>query len=496
MSLSGFLDYNEPLIDAVHRVLRAVRSTLRNYDYALLEPPVIDPADAFIERSGEAIRERMYLFEDEAGQNLCLRPEMTIPVSRALLRTGWRGEDAARIGYSGPVFRRDVDGPGGFKQFLQAGAECFGPGPRAYNEAEIVAMAISMLHGSGIKAARVRFGDVRLISRLMDRIGLPSHARRDANWLSGQIAAWRNHALTERGIEQQAGARADLEFIRILKDLGTERATALISRFLQISGISVVGARPLEAIVERLTAQLSATIPPLPDAIWQEISALLALKAPAKEALGRIAQAGASIGFETADILHDFRHRFDVMGAAGLDLDTMTIEPGFLRAIEYYTGFVFEVAAEADGQPAQLAGGGRYDALMSQLGGGVSSPAVGFALHTERVMRAADPSVFAKGSLAHGHPDVIVVAGPDADSMQCMQALQHLRQAGFRSSIAHRDPGPKQAAHATLFLENNGTIRQRDERSGAVTSVTLDELSRMAPPARPSLGAEARGQRP
>ena len=48
--------------------------------YARIEPPVLQPADVFIDLSGEDIRRRMFVTQDAAGAELCLRPEYTIPV--------------------------------------------------------------------------------------------------------------------------------------------------------------------------------------------------------------------------------------------------------------------------------------------------------------------------------------------------------------------------------------------------------------------------------
>jgi ATP phosphoribosyltransferase regulatory subunit len=56
--------------------------------------------------------------------------------------------------------------------------------------------------------------------------------------------------------------------------------------------------------------------------------------------------------------------------------------------MEYYTGFVFELwARDAEG-PVQIAGGGRYDTLLEQLGAKRATPAIGFVIRTERVLAA------------------------------------------------------------------------------------------------------------
>ncbi len=63
----------------------------------------------------------------------------------------------------------------------------------------------------------------------------------------------------------------------------------------------------------------------------------------------------------------------------------MTVEAGFARGLEYYTGIIFEVnVPEMD---KALAGGGRYDRLIA-LFGGESTPAVGVAHGIDRIMLA------------------------------------------------------------------------------------------------------------
>jgi ATP phosphoribosyltransferase regulatory subunit len=60
----------------------------------------------------------------------------------------------------------------------------------------------------------------------------------------------------------------------------------------------------------------------------------------------------------------------------------------FGRNLEYYTGFVFEVVAPALGPRSPVAGGGRYDSLLSEVGAPAPVPAVGASIHTERLLAA------------------------------------------------------------------------------------------------------------
>ncbi len=63
-----------------------------------------------------------------------------------------------------------------------------------------------------------------------------------------------------------------------------------------------------------------------------------------------------------------------------------TIDPHIVRGLDYYTGTVFEVKTEALGAQDAVAAGGRYDNLVSDLGGPEDIGAVGFSLGTERLI--------------------------------------------------------------------------------------------------------------
>src|SRR6185436_2918001 len=73
--------------------------------YRRVLPALIQPAEPFLDLSGEDIRQRMFLTTDRRGKELCLRPDFTIAVSRDYLGSAEAGR-AAGFCYLGPVFRQ------------------------------------------------------------------------------------------------------------------------------------------------------------------------------------------------------------------------------------------------------------------------------------------------------------------------------------------------------------------------------------------------------
>ena len=76
-----------------------------------------------------------------------------------------------------------------------------------------------------------------------------------------------------------------------------------------------------------------------------------------------------------------FEKRLAALEEQGLNPRRFSFSANFGREIEYYTGFVFQIEAAG----VAVAGGGRYDDMLSDLGAASRIPAFGFAIHTERL---------------------------------------------------------------------------------------------------------------
>ena len=88
------------------------------FDY--IAPDIIQPADIFLERSGEDIRARTFVFTDPAGAEMCLRPDLTVPACRYHLSHAEKPDEEAKYCYLGSAFRFPNEhlSP---QEFLQAG---------------------------------------------------------------------------------------------------------------------------------------------------------------------------------------------------------------------------------------------------------------------------------------------------------------------------------------------------------------------------------------
>src|SRR6185369_13585202 len=136
--------------------------------YRRVAPPILQPAEPFLDLSGEEIRKRIYLTADADGRELCLRPDLTIPVSRDYLASPAAGSSQGFC-YLGLL-------PA---EIVQAGIESFGRSDKAAADAEMLALGLDATAHYGIAEPEIRMGDVGLFASLVAALDLaPAWKRR------------------------------------------------------------------------------------------------------------------------------------------------------------------------------------------------------------------------------------------------------------------------------------------------------------------------------
>ena len=131
-----------------------------------IEPPILHAAAIFLDMSGEEVRRRLFLTADAAGEELCLRPEYTIPVCRAYLGSDKAGK-IAEYSYLGPVFRARAGQVG---EQTQTGLESFGRPDTEAADAEVFSLAMEAATAAGGGALAARLGDAGLFDAMLDSL--------------------------------------------------------------------------------------------------------------------------------------------------------------------------------------------------------------------------------------------------------------------------------------------------------------------------------------
>jgi len=351
--------------------------------YVRVSPTILQPAEPFFDLSGEDMRRHMYLVTDSAGREFCLRPDLTIPVARHYLASSTAPRPAGFC-YFGPVFRDHGEAGA---EFLQAGIESFGRTDTAAADAEALALGLRATDHYGFGNPDIMTGDVALFTALIEALALAP------TWKRRLLKAFNRKATvgTERtGVPNHGGSGEYQGVLAALANANPKAAHALVTDLLSIAGIRAVGGRTVSEIADRFVeqAELGAS-----NALSREtrdlIERFLAIAGGPRESAAALRTLAAEAKLSLDPALDLFESRTEHLARHGVDLRRIRFATAFGRAVDYYTGFVFELHDPAGRVAGQLVAGGRYDALLTRLGSAQPIPAVGFAAWIDRLAALA-----------------------------------------------------------------------------------------------------------
>jgi histidyl-tRNA synthetase len=401
--------------ETVNNLVAAIQREMALYGYQLIETPIIAPADLFLTRAGDQIINKLFTFERH-GQQLALRPEFT---AEAAYRYTQQDTAIVRWQFTGSVFEDNSQNFLRDYQRLSIGAELIGmSGPAA--DAEIMSLAAYGLIKQDLQRWTLVIGHTGLMRHLLARFQLDTRTERfllsRINMLHEQgklvVLEAFDRALLDGSTPHLPAANADAH----LSEIAEVSTHDMLGILLDVSQRSMtMGGRTQQDIARRLLQKRRrlAERQQVIDALdflemWGQISA------PPDQAFGSIASMIDPDDTLASKLLDDWRNAVQLLIAYGIDLDQVVIRPHLSRNWDYYTGIVFELHAD---NGVHLGGGGRYDELITLVGGEGATPAVGFAYYVDQVL-----SCIPNSSTAHPEPIIILV---NQGNQEIAAALAH-----------------------------------------------------------------------
>ncbi|HLD18106.1 MAG TPA: histidine--tRNA ligase [Patescibacteria group bacterium] len=137
------------------QVLRnAVREMAEAYGFERIDLPILEHEELFVRTVGkqtDIIEKEMYAFEDQGGERVVLRPEMTASAARAYVNHGMLNlPQPVKLYYVGPNFRYERPQAGRYRQHYQIGFEVFGSG-ESVMDAQLMVMVFHLLKSVGVE---------------------------------------------------------------------------------------------------------------------------------------------------------------------------------------------------------------------------------------------------------------------------------------------------------------------------------------------------------
>ncbi len=162
-----------------------------------------------------------------------------------------------------------------------------------------------------------------------------------------------------------------------------------------------------------------------------------------------------------------------------------TLNPHIVRGLDYYTRTVFEFVSGDIGAQATVCGGGRYDGLVSQMGG-PKTPALGFAMGIERLMLCLENT---QAELPNAKKcDLYIASMGDAAALKASALCTALRGDGFSAQTDICGRGLKAqmkfadkigALYSTVIGDNEIECNKctlKNMNSGETKEVSFDDL--------------------
>ena len=160
--IKGTYDILPPESKKWNTAISVLQSLSEQFGYEEIKTPIIENIDLFKQNIGYEtdVSKEMFSWEDSSGNQLVLKPEMTAPVVRAYIESGFfRSKPLCKLFYIDALFRREKPQKGRQRQFHQFGIEALGSS-EVEQDVEVILLATKILCHLGITNTTLQINDI------------------------------------------------------------------------------------------------------------------------------------------------------------------------------------------------------------------------------------------------------------------------------------------------------------------------------------------------
>ena len=334
-------------------ILKAVKS--RGYKY--IELDAVIEADQIIQRSGENFRQYMISFQDPNGNEMCLRPDLTIASCLRYLKNKTKNKE--KIFYSGQAFRKVKDQKGKIIR-NQVGYEIIGSKSVKQDDYEIIQTSLETVQKIKKTKLKIELGNIKLFNLLLDKLKLPKRWK-----LRLSRHFWREKYF--ESLLKRLETNSDIDSLAVEVDKKRYKKMKSENKNQMIAG------RKISEILNRFNSKMKD---PRKFAEGKKTSSIIREYLKISCSINN-ARKKLDYFFRKHKIQIDLKDEFFPIKNR-LGKNKIIFSTNFGRELEYYTGMVFNVKDQTN---KNLIQGGRYDNLLSNLGSKRKIPAVGAAIN-------------------------------------------------------------------------------------------------------------------
>ena len=421
-TLSGFMELLPAPQTQMERLMEVLRSSYGVYGFTPLDTPIIEASDVLLAKGGGETEKQIYRFS-KGDSDLSLRFDLTVPLAKYVALHYADLAFPFRRFQIGKVYRGERAQRGRFREFYQADIDVIGDDELDItNDAEIPAIIYTVFSRLGLSRFQIRINNRRILNGFYAMLGLSDK--------SGDI----------------------MRTVDKIEKIGPDLVRAILVDDYAIEGEKA-----------------------------DEILAFIGIKGTNEEVLASLEKyRGRNEMFDQG--LDELTTVAKYLGAFGVPQENFAVDLTIARGLDYYTRTTFEIVSDQIGAQGTVAGGGRYDGLVEQLGGPNVS-GLGFACGMERLaLLLPQPEAGAD------RPDFFTVVLTDVARDAAYALTQALRDAGFRGEMgfssrsiksAMRQAGKSGARFCLLIGEDElaaQTVMLKNMDSGEQSSVAFADV--------------------
>jgi histidyl-tRNA synthetase len=305
-TLKGTRDYLPEQQLIREAIVDVLKKNFKKYGYMPVETSILDFYDIATRKCGKAILEEIYRLRDRANRDLCLRYELTFKLAKLMAKQialPFKRYEIGKVFRDGPITTARL------REFTQCDVDCVGISG-AMPDAELIALAFSVFDDLGLDVS-IQVNNRKLLNGLLYECEIESEKMEDAMIALDKL--------------EKHGKKAVIEEMKE-KGISEESIKKVFSYF-------------------DATAQMSN----------EEKIEFFGQKLKSKEAT------------EGLDELKEFFYYCKLFIKDKKKLESIVFVPSLVRGFAYYTGLVYEAYLKNSEIKRSVAGGGRWDKLISDF---------------------------------------------------------------------------------------------------------------------------------
>ena len=364
----------------------SIREFFINKGYTFFNPAMTIPADIVMNFMGEDVRNRLLFTSSPSGDELCLRPDFTLPLAISYINNEVQ---ANKFVYDGYAFRfPSINEKTRYcPEFRQIGIENFGDKNKIDVEGDVISQVCEILSSFYDDQLEIKISDIFMFYQLLNHLKIDTYLFNRVRRLYWRgLSATKIKDSIKKIMNTRFDAKPRLDLIDEYKNNNLS-SIALIQKLTGSDDLSIFSGRRPDDIVKNYIDKselINGTM--INDTAIEQITEFLSIKGDISRVVKLLDNFQKKYHIDFAEGIENLENRVKILKKNQIAKDMIEFNATLSRKVEYYTGLIFEIRTKNENKNEPIAIGGRYDKIFEELGSKKPIPAVGCSIYVDRLL--------------------------------------------------------------------------------------------------------------